>query len=104
MELQSLSTTPDGQGGVVRSWSTYATVYAKVSPLRGRKLWAARQAQSELSHEVIIRWRSDVGTDDRVVWSGAAEPLSIRAVVNVEARNVVLALDCLEGTPDATDG
>lgn len=104
VELQALSTTPDGQGGVTSAWVTYATVYAKVVPVRGRKLWAARQAQSELSHEVTIRYRSDVSTAHRVVYSGAAEPLAIRAVVDVDYRHVVLVLDCLEGSPDVTDG
>jgi SPP1 family predicted phage head-tail adaptor len=45
---------------MVDTWTTYATVWAEISPLTGTKYFADKQANSDVSGIVRIRYRSDI--------------------------------------------
>lgn len=66
--LQSKGTpTRDSVGGEVITWTDMATVWARIEALSGRALIAAQQAQSEVSARILIRHRTDIQPDWRVV-------------------------------------
>ena len=52
--------TRDGYGGEVVSWADVATVWGSVDPIRGREYLEAQQAQADITHRVIIRYRSGI--------------------------------------------
>lgn len=70
IELQRVTLVSDGQGGATETWSTYATVWAEVTP----KEWGERaeasqtQAQATATHEVTIRAGTRVSGEDRLLW------------------------------------
>lgn len=69
--LQRREVGSDAHGQDSETWvDVGAEIWAGVEPLRGRTLFAAQQAQSEVSMKFIIRWRSDVTAEMRVVWNG----------------------------------
>lgn len=47
--------TPDDQGGVIRSWSTFATVWAQVTPLAARRDVEADADGGAQSYRIVLR-------------------------------------------------
>lgn len=47
--------TPDGQGGVTRTWETFATVWAQVSPRAARHDVAADADGATLLWRIVLR-------------------------------------------------
>lgn len=47
--------TPDDQGGVIRSWSTFATVWAQVTPLAARRDVEADADSAAQSYRIVLR-------------------------------------------------
>jgi len=89
----TLATSTDGDQ--TETWATYATrVPARVAPLQGRDRYAAQAIQANLAYRVTIRYRTDITAHDRVYWGG--RKLEIHGIVNPEARDRFLVMDCSE--------
>jgi len=97
--LQSRSTTRDTFGEPALTWTNVATVWAAITPLSGRELELAQAMNSEISHQVQIRYRSDVTSAMRVVYQGRY--FNILSVMDVEMRHRELQLMCSEGLNNA---
>jgi SPP1 family predicted phage head-tail adaptor len=57
----------------VDSWTSYASTWARVSPISGSERWAAQQINAEITHEVEIRWSpavKDIKAEHRVEFDG----------------------------------
>lgn len=67
VSIQRKTTTNDSYGGQVEAWTTYATVWASVMPLKGRELIAAQAAQSEVTTRIGMYYRADVQPVDRIL-------------------------------------
>ncbi|MGD9879023.1 MAG: phage head closure protein [Hyphomicrobiaceae bacterium] len=78
----------DGMGGQGKpEWSEIAhvpTVWARVMPIRGSERVQAMQLEAAVSHEVTIRYRTDLTAKHRLLWGSSA--LNIRAVYHDEKR------------------
>ena len=48
-------------------WTPVATVSASIDALRGRDFFAAEQAQSEVTHKLICRYRAGITSAMRIV-------------------------------------
>lgn len=62
-------------GEPVRTWSTLATVWASIEPLKMREALLANTVMSELDTRVRLRWApalADLGTKTRVRWTDVA--------------------------------
>lgn len=80
-------------------------VFAHVSMLRGRELFAAGQANSSTDVRVILRYRSDVAADWRVVPISpapmAGRPLAILGdPIEIGGHRAYLELLCQSGVRD----
>lgn len=96
VELQERVDTQDGTGQAVPTWRTYATVWAAIEPLSGRELIAAKQAQSQATTKMRLRFVDGVGTTDRAVFG--SRTYAINSVINPDERNRELHLMCTETT------
>lgn len=96
VELQERTDTQDGTGQPIPAWATYATVWAAIEPLTARELIAAKQAQSEATTKIRLRYVSGVDHTDRVVFG--SRTYAINSVVNPDERNRELHLMCTEAT------
>ncbi|MBN9585994.1 MAG: head-tail adaptor protein [Afipia sp. 62-7] len=47
--------TPDGQGGVTRTWTTFATVWAQVTPLAARREMQADADGATQAYRIVLR-------------------------------------------------
>lgn len=88
--LQNYRETRSASGAQVRAYEAYAIVWARVRTLSGTERIAAQQASSILTHEVTIRYRSDVRPDHRLVLGIRA--FDIKDVRNVDERNEELRM------------
>lgn len=78
----------DGFGQPVKTWSTLATVWALVQPLRGGERFSAQQTVANVDHRIITRYRSDLAEltpKDRITWGGRV--FDVTAVINRDHRN-----------------
>jgi SPP1 family predicted phage head-tail adaptor len=91
---------PDGGGGYSDDWETgegwdlECETWAYVRPIRGRNFYEAQQGQSELTHEVNIRYRPGIDRSMIVVYDGRR--FDVQYVMNIEEKNKELELICVE--------
>lgn len=74
--IQSFTQAGDGGGGGPKTWTTIATVWAKVTPMGGKERLQAAQLESPANYHVTIRRRTDITAAKRILWQGKA--LNIR--------------------------
>ena len=96
VQLQSATEARDAHGQPVRTWVNQKTVWAAVEPIRGRELETARQLASEATIRVIVRYRADITTDWRVIYSG--KTLEITEIINEDFDNRYLVMRCRQTT------
>jgi len=94
--IQHKSAGRDTKGArTAESWTTLATVWAEVIPFAGREAWNAKQVDAELTHRVVMRYRSDVSSRHRLK-VGSVYLNIVGPPKNVGGANVILELDCIE--------
>ncbi len=86
--------TTDSAGQPTVTWSDVDTVWAWVQPLTGKEGVEAQQKYGEVTHAVVIRYRSDVTTKCRIELG--ARTLEIKALLNTDEENKELRMVCLE--------
>ena len=65
LTLEAANRTDDGGGGADVVWETVAEVWAAVRPIGGGERFKLDRVAGRLSHEIIIRYRSDVKPEMR---------------------------------------
>lgn len=68
--IEERSTATDAAGGMVDSWTSFATVYADVRTLSGRELDAALAVNSEVTHKWELRHLDGLLPEMRIVFEG----------------------------------
>lgn len=65
--LQSPATVQDEDGAATTAWTAVDTVWAGISPLSVNGFIAADQRQSKVTTSIVLRYRSDLQADWRIV-------------------------------------
>lgn len=60
LALEAPLATPDGGGGVSRSWTLIAEVWRAIVPADGTEVAAADGMHGRVSHEIWLRYRTGV--------------------------------------------
>lgn len=68
--FQRFASTQDEFGQPIETWSDYATVWARVEPLRGRERFEAQREHAEVDTRFHIRYRADITVLDRIAYEG----------------------------------
>ena len=58
--FQTRDVSVDSFGQQVTTWADAFTVWASIEPLSARELFAAQAVQSEVSHKVTVRYRTEL--------------------------------------------
>jgi SPP1 family predicted phage head-tail adaptor len=91
--IEEKAIADNGFGGHSETWSTLATVWAKVEHLSGRELQMAQQVAPEISDEVTMRYRSGLSTTtNRINYAG--QHLNIRDIKDLDNMHRWLYLKC----------
>jgi SPP1 family predicted phage head-tail adaptor len=94
IELQSYNDFTDVYGKTVRTWETYATVFAQVTPTSNSESINGLQLNSSTTHAVMIRYRDDVQSNHRILFGSRI--LNIQSVRNLDEMKVALGIVCQE--------
>jgi SPP1 family predicted phage head-tail adaptor len=80
--LQQPVETPDDQGGTVRTWTTFATVWAQVVPVSARRGVEADAAGAVQRYRITLRSQLSLTLQHRFV-----EGARIYRIVSIRERN-----------------
>lgn len=100
VQILTYTDTRDQIGGTVRSWTTLATVWARVEEMSAGEQYHREQIQTSAQFAVTIRFRADVTVNQRITWRGRRFEISGRP--NPDERRRFLRLACKELFMDAT--
>ena len=98
--FQNRSAVQDSFGGQQQVWADAFTVYAAIVPTTGREIYNAQAIHAEVSHQVIVRYRSELANPTavaamRIVYQGRI--FNIVASVNENERKRMVTLFAQEG-------
>lgn len=99
--LQNATATQDEYGAQIRTWTTYAAVYASVLPNRRATdleafVAATGQERQRNQYTITIYFRDDVIVTDRITWGNKV--LDIEQVYDPDGQRHWLELKCQEAT------
>ena len=96
--IQYQQTTPDGMGGTTVTWPAelHLEVWASVLPLTlsERERLASLQITAMQSYRVVMRYRTDLTTKERLSWRG--KTLQIHTVTDDVSAKKRTVLECTE--------
>ena len=95
--LERLTGERGAAGGVNDVWQAVGIRWASVKPLIGREWVAAAAANTEISHDVMMRADSLTSTitpRDRLIFDGRT--LDIQSAMNVDERGREMRVLCVE--------
>lgn len=84
LTLEAPSRASDGGGGSSVSWTTVAEVWAAVRPTAGGEDYALDRVAGRISHEIVIRHRTDMRPEMR--FKSGTRVFDIRAVFDPDGR------------------
>lgn len=94
MILQAPTIARADDGAETITWTTLATIWAGIRTLRGREYWQAQQVNSDVTHEVLIRYRARLSPRFRLIFEGRT--LEILSIQNADEGRTDLILLCKE--------
>lgn len=96
IEFQKTTQTSDGAGGWTESWTTIATVWAKIEPVKSYERFIAMQTETYTTHKITCRYNANITTAKRALFNGRL--FDVTGVINVEEDNSVLHIMATEGS------
>ncbi|MCP6280583.1 phage head closure protein, partial [Klebsiella pneumoniae] len=60
LTLEAPAETPDGAGGVTRTFAPVATLWASVTPVSSREATEAAQRGVTVTHRIFLRFSADI--------------------------------------------
>lgn len=94
--FQSLSNTPDGQGGFTESWVDGSTVWAEVVPKTINERLFAQRIEPMGSHKITIRWLDNINESMRIKFG--TRYFQIKSIDKEDERRFFMFIDSLENT------
>ena len=95
LTLKTKNVARDTFGEEDVTWTTSATVWGSVEPLRGREYMEARQGQADVSHRIVIRYRAAVVPTMRVYLEDG-RAFEVESAINRLERDEQIELMCRE--------
>lgn len=84
--IENVTETISDIGETVEEWIEFATVWAEITPLRGREYWASKQTTSEITGKIRIRYLTNITSKMRVKFGERI--FDIEAVLNTNERKI----------------
>lgn len=101
VSVQQRTATLDSYGQQSTTWTEVKKVYAHISGLTGRELVLAQAVNTEVSHEITVRWDAALWADPKTAAAYrivlGSRVFDIHGVVNVDERNRMVVLQAAEG-------
>lgn len=100
IQIQALTQTQDSQGGMVDSWATAYTVWAKIMNLSGneKRLTNHGGNNAEARTEFTVRYNAGITTNHRISYNGKL--YNIKHVNDYNENHRFMILTCDTGLND----
>lgn len=92
--LQSASEDRQGNGEVLLTYSTFATVWASVRPMQGNELESAQQISAIVTHKIRIRYNDTIAPRNRILFD--SRTFEVVSILNYQERNIYQDILCKE--------
>ena len=96
--LQRFTETPDGIGGVTRTWANFAAhpqIWANVRAKAGKEGMDEGRISATFTVLFTIHNRRDIEPTDRIIWQGV--PYNIRGIRDEGGRTLRLVIEAERG-------
>jgi len=94
ISIQSYTAVADGEGGFTNTWTTTATVWAAVYPVKASQVFDYYSVNSEITHIIKLRGYITVNATQRVLFG--TRIFEILTAENLQERDFVQVLSCKE--------
>ncbi|WP_438749460.1 phage head closure protein [Pararhizobium sp. O133] len=94
LDLEMRSDASDGQGGVVTTFTTFATLWARIEPVATRIEERSDEAVFSVTHRLWIRFRDDLSAGMRFRKGGRM--FTVRAFYDPDETRRYLVCNCTE--------
>lgn len=102
IRIEQESKTQDAVGGVSRTWSTVATVWASIEPLNGREYFEAKTTNQEITTRFRIRYRTGLDESMRIVDPETNLIYDIDSIIHFRHGNRELVIMAMQTNDEAT--
>jgi len=92
--FQQPTTTTNAQGGKVKSWTDYVTLWAAIEPVSGHEESENHQEEPVTSVNIITRYYSGITSDMRIKYG--SKYYRISGIINRDERNIELDITAEE--------
>lgn len=92
--IQEPTETTDNHGGYTESWSTFATVWARISPMSASEKHFADKLEEEVTHKIKIRSLSGLSAKMRIQFGSRI--FKIVGHRDIEERGKFMEINALE--------
>jgi SPP1 family predicted phage head-tail adaptor len=98
--FQQRSASVDGYGQQVTTWTDMFTVWAEIEALTARELFAAQSVQSEATHMITVRYRTEFANPSvtngyRIAYGGRI--FNISGATDPDERKRTIKITAAEG-------
>jgi SPP1 family predicted phage head-tail adaptor len=94
--------TVDDARNIVTAWAPLFATWASMGRKSAEQAWRAGRDEGLRNFECVIRWRSGIGTNNRLQFRG--RNFDIQGALNHDGRRQYLTLYLLERDADGDDG
>ena len=94
--IEEYSRTPDGQGGFVETWATFATVWAKIKPVEQKERIFGQQVSPLTTHKITIRKLNNINSKMRITHEGRI--FQINGQILMDEREFFHLINAIEGS------
>lgn len=88
--IESLVKTADAAGGPLESWTKFSDVWCDIKPLNGKEKYVSSEKHATATHQVIMRYKSGIKPEMRLVSRGRI--FEIKASLNVNEEDYMTQL------------
>lgn len=92
VQLRRRVGSAEAEGGELAVFSPIATVWARVTELGARQELSDDARGQAISHSVVLRFRTDLGPGDRIVYRGG--DLDVAGAGDLNGRRAYLSCQC----------
>lgn len=94
--IETRAQADDGVGGFAETWSTFATLWSSIVPMRGTERFASEKLEHDVTHKITIRFRDDITTAMRISYE--TRIFKILGAIDLKEEKRWLELSCEEGS------
>ncbi len=96
VELQELTTTRDSIGGIIETWTTTDTLWAKVEPMSAGEQYRRQQIQAGADWKITTRYRRDISPTPQMRFRWQGHTFEIKGVTNADMLRRFSTFTCAE--------